>query len=86
MLLEPGDLMIRNAAIGLLVLGTPLWLTSCAEPGAPDEGIEPGVITVDGGQIAGAPSPLGADISVYRGVPFAAPPVGSAAAPVAPRV
>ncbi len=68
--------MIRNAAIGLLVLGTPLWLTSCAAPAAPDEGTEPGGLTVDGGQVAGAPSPLGADVSVYRGLPFAAPPVG----------
>ena len=68
--------MIRNAAIGLLVLGTPLWLTSCAAPAVPDEGTEPGGLTVDGGQVAGAPSPLGADVSVYRGLPFAAPPVG----------
>ena len=71
-----GDLMIRNAAIGLLVLGTPLWLTSCAAPAVPDEGTEPGGLTVDGGQVAGAPSPLDADVSVYRGLPFAAPPVG----------
>ena len=68
--------MTRNAAIGLLALGTPLWLTSCTALGGPDEGIELGGITVDGGQVTGAPSPLGADIMVYRGLPFAAPPVG----------
>jgi para-nitrobenzyl esterase len=39
-------------------------------------------LTVDGGQVAGAPSPLGVDganvgdVWVYRGLPFAAPPVG----------
>lgn len=68
--------MIRNTAIGLLLLGTQLWLTSCAAPASPDEGTEPGGLTVDGGQVAGAPSPLGADVWVYRGLPFAAPPVG----------
>ena len=34
------------------------------------------VATVEGGQLAGAPSPLGGEVMVYRGVPFAAPPVG----------
>jgi len=35
------------------------------------------VVAVEGGQLAGAPSPLGDDVVVYRGVPFAAPPVGA---------
>ena len=34
------------------------------------------VVTVEGGQLAGAPSPIGDEVMVYRGVPFAAPPVG----------
>ena len=34
------------------------------------------VATVEGGQLAGAPSSLGGEVMVYRGVPFAAPPVG----------
>ena len=34
------------------------------------------VVSVEGGQLAGAPSPLGDDAMVYRRVPFAAPPVG----------
>ena len=34
------------------------------------------VVSVEGGQLAGAPSPLGDDVMVYRGVPFATPPVG----------
>ena len=68
--------MIRSAVIGLLVLGTPLLVTSCTVPAAPDDVTEPGILTVDGGQIAGAPSPLGAEVWVYRGIPFAAPPVG----------
>ena len=34
------------------------------------------VVSVEGGQLSGAPSPLGDDVMVYRGVPFAAPPVG----------
>ena len=34
------------------------------------------VVAVEGGRLAGAPSPPGDDVLVYRGVPFAAPPVG----------
>ena len=34
------------------------------------------VVRVEGGQLAGAPSPIGDEVMVYRGVPFAAPPVG----------
>ena len=34
------------------------------------------VVAVEGGRLAGAPSPLGDDVTIYRGVPFAAPPVG----------
>jgi para-nitrobenzyl esterase len=71
--------MMRNGATGLLLLGTPLWLTSCAAPPAPptpDDVTEPGIVTIDAGQVAGAPSPLGPDVWVYRGIPFAAPPVG----------
>ena len=33
-------------------------------------------MTVEGGQLAGAPSLIGDEVMVYRGVPFAAPPVG----------
>ena len=44
---------------------------------APAAGQDAGrVVTVEGGQLAGAPSPLGGEVMVYRGVPFAAPPVG----------
>ncbi len=68
--------MMRKTTIGLLLLGTPLWLTSCAASAPPDERPAPGVITVDGGQVTGAPSALGAEVQVYRGLPFAAPPVG----------
>ena len=35
------------------------------------------VVAVEGGRLAGAPSPLGDDVVAYRGVPFAAPPVGA---------
>lgn len=69
--------MMRNTAIGLLLVGTPLWLAACAEPVVPDDIPEPGIITIDAGQIAGAASPLGADVWIYRGIPFAAPPVGN---------
>lgn len=69
--------MMRNTAIGLLLVGTPLWLAACAEPVVPDDLPEPGIITIDAGQVAGAASPLGADVWVYRGIPFAAPPVGN---------
>ncbi|HJN42821.1 MAG TPA: hypothetical protein QF572_01420 [Vicinamibacterales bacterium] len=50
--------MTRNAAIGLLVLGTPLWLTSCGAPTPSDEGPEPGAdlarrydVSPDGGRV-----------------------------------
>ncbi len=33
-------------------------------------------VTVQGGKLAGVPSEGGADVTVYKGVPFAAPPVG----------
>lgn len=69
--------MMRNTAIGLLLVGTPLWLAACAEPVVPDDLPEPGIITIDAGQVAGAASPLGADVWIYRGIPFAAPPVGN---------
>ena len=68
--------MMQSASRYLLVLGTPFWLASCAAPEAPDDAVEPGLVTVDGGQVSGAPSPLGEDVWVYRGIPFAAPPVG----------
>ena len=60
----------------VFVLGTPFWLASCAAPEPPQDAVEPGLVTVDGGQVLGAPSPLGEDVWVYRGIPFAAPPVG----------
>ena len=68
--------MLRNALLRLLVLGTSFWLAACAAPVATEDAAELGVVTVDGGQISGAPSLLGEDVWVYRGIPFAAPPVG----------
>lgn len=53
--------MIRNTAIGLLLLGTQLWLTSCAAPASPNEGTEPGGLT-------DAALEIGDTIQVRRGV------------------
>ena len=70
--------MMRNVLRGALALG--LAVSSVLLAGA---GVAPvraqstdAIVSVEGGQLAGAPSPLGDDVLVYRGVPFAAPPVG----------
>ena len=68
--------MMRSALVRLLVLGTPFWLAACAAPDATEDTVDHAVVTIAGGQILGTPSPLGEDIRVYRGIPFAAPPVG----------
>ena len=50
--------------------------------------LDPRGVTVDGGEVAGTLSALDAEVRVYRGLPFAAPPVGDlrwrAPQPVAP--
>ena len=67
--------MMRNMANSVLVSG--LVLALVVLPDAPAAGQDAaGVVTVEGGRLAGAPSPLGGEVMVYRGVPFAAPPVG----------
>ncbi len=69
--------MMRNALARLFVVGATLGLAACAAPDATEEAaIDPGIVSLDTGQISGAPSALGNDIWVYRGIPFAAPPVG----------
>ena len=68
--------MTRSALVRLVVLGTPFYLAACAAPDATEDTVDPAVVAIAGGQISGAPSTLGEDIWVYRGVPFAAPPVG----------
>ena len=70
--------MIRNVMGNSCANGLALVLVSLLGAGvAPAVGQEAGgVVTVEGGQLAGAPSPLGEEVMVYRGVPFAAPPVG----------
>ena len=68
--------MMRNACVRLLVLGSPLCLAACAAPDANDSSVDRAVITLASGQISGAPSSRGEEVWVYRGIPFAAPPVG----------
>ena len=68
--------MMRNVLVRLFLVGTATGLAACAAPDATENAVEPGVVTTDAGRISGAPSPLGADVWVYRGIPFAAPPVG----------
>ena len=67
--------MMRNALLRLLVFGTPLCLVACAAPDATEDAVDRAVVAVDGGEISGAPSSLSEDVWVYRGIPFAAPPV-----------
>ena len=70
--------MFRNVTGSVFASGLALVVVCLAGAGAaPAAGQDAGgVVTVAGGQLAGAPSPLGAEVMVYRGVPFAAPPVG----------
>ena len=68
--------MMLNVLRSGLASGLPFVLLAGAVA-APAAGQPAGaVVTVEGGQLAGAPSPLGGEVMVYRGVPFAAPPVG----------
>ena len=70
--------MFRNVTGSVFASGLALVVVCLAGAGAaPAAGQDAGgVVTVEGGQLAGAPSPLGDEVMVYRGVPFAAPPVG----------
>ena len=69
--------MYRNSMSNMFASGLALVLVCLPGTGAaPAAGQDAGrVVTVEGGQLAGAPSPLGEGVTVYRGVPFAAPPV-----------
>ena len=70
--------MMRNVLRGALALG--LAVSSVLLAGAGGAPVRAqsaaAIVTVEGGRLAGAPSPLGDEVTVYRGVPFAAPPVG----------
>ena len=69
--------MTRRLAAGCAAIGLVPWLSSCAAPAPPSEpATTEGQVTIDGGEVAGAPSARDADVWVYRGLPFAAPPVG----------
>ena len=64
----------------LFMVGTVIGLAACAAPDAiPDatnDAVDRAMVTVAGGQLAGAPSSLDAAVWVYRGIRYAAPPVG----------
>ncbi len=61
--------MMRNGLLRALTIGIALGLAACATPDATeDRAVDPEVVSLDTGQIAGAPSPLGDDIRVYRGI------------------
>ncbi|MCY4505398.1 MAG: carboxylesterase family protein, partial [Acidobacteria bacterium] len=70
--------MIGNVMRSAFTSGPALVLASLlGGAAAPAAGQDAGaVVTVETGRLAGAPSPLGGEVMVYRGVPFAAPPVG----------
>ena len=70
--------MIGNVMRSAFTSGPALVLASLlGGAAAPAAGQDAGaVVTVETGRLAGAPSPLGEEVMVYRGVPFAAPPVG----------
>ena len=70
--------MMRSVLRGVLATGLAVSFVFLAGAGGvPVRGQSAeAVVSVEGGDLAGAPSPLGAEVMVYRGVPFAAPPVG----------
>ena len=70
--------MMRNVLRYALATGLAVVFLFLAGAGsAPVRGqAADAVVSVEGGKLAGAPSPLGDEVMVYRGVPFAAPPVG----------
>jgi para-nitrobenzyl esterase len=70
--------MMRNVLRYALATGLAVvFLFLAGAGGAPVRGqAADAVVSVEGGKLAGAPSPLGDEVMVYRGVPFAAPPVG----------
>ena len=66
--------MIRKTCVWVspLLVG----LVACAVPETRDASVEPGEVSVDGGQIVGAPAREGEAVWAYLGIPYAAPPVG----------
>ena len=73
--------MMRNGFLRACVVGAAAGLAACAAPDATDvayedDAVDTGTVSLDTGQILGGPSPLGEDVRVYRGIPFASPPVG----------
>ncbi|MCY4658274.1 MAG: carboxylesterase family protein [Acidobacteria bacterium] len=69
--------MMRNLTAGALATGLAVVFLLLPAAGAPAAAQSAGAtVTVEGGQLAGAPSSLGEEVMVFRGVPFAAPPVG----------
>ena len=73
--------MMLNGFLRACVVGAAAGLAACAAPDATDvayedDAVDTGTVRLDTGQILGGPSPLGEDVRVYRGVPFASPPVG----------
>ena len=66
----------RIACTRLVVFGAGIGLAACAAPDVTDDVVDRTVVSVAGGQLAGAPSPLDESVWSYRGIPYAAPPVG----------
>ena len=66
----------RIVCTRLVVLGAGIGLAACAAPDVIDVFVDRTVVSVAGGQLAGAPSSLDELVWAYRGVPYAAPPVG----------
>ena len=68
--------LARIAWTSLVVLGAGIGLAACAAPDVTDDVVDRTVVSVGRGQLAGAPSPLDESVWAYRGIPYAAPPVG----------
>jgi para-nitrobenzyl esterase len=60
----------------LFILGALTWLSACAVPDATRARVDRALVTVEGGTISGAPASEGEAVWVYKGIPYAAPPVG----------
>ena len=70
--------MAKAHSATALIIGGSILVAACgSEPAsAPEPVVEPGQVTVAEGVAAGVPSDRGPSVWVYRGLPFAAPPVG----------
>jgi len=68
--------MRLDTIVWVILIAVGSGLTACGSAEMPEESEDRSLVTVSEGQLSGARSTLNDDVWVYRGIPFAAPPVG----------